>query len=50
MSTRETLRSTLMDLLAQEMGESFPTLTEDQDLRESLRSWPGSSALATCST
>ena len=36
MSTRETLRSTLMDLLEQEMGESYPTLTDDQDLRESL--------------
>ena len=36
MSTRETLRSTLMNLLEQEMGESYPTLTDDQDLRESL--------------
>jgi acyl carrier protein len=37
MSTRETLRSTLMDLLEQEMGESYPSLTDDQDLRESLK-------------
>ena len=36
MSTRETLRTTLMNLLEQEMGESYPTLTDDQDLRESL--------------
>src|SRR6516165_8695331 len=37
MSTRETLRTTLTDLLEQEMGESYPTLTDDQDLRESLK-------------
>ncbi len=36
MSTRETLRTTLMNLLEQEMGESYPMLTDDQDLRESL--------------
>jgi acyl carrier protein len=36
MSTRESLRTTLMNLLEQEMGESYPTLTDDQDLRESL--------------
>src|ERR1700728_993047 len=36
MSTRETLRTTLMTLLEQEMGESYPLLTDDQDLRESL--------------
>jgi acyl carrier protein len=36
MSTRETLRTTLMTLLEQEMGESYPMLTDDQDLRESL--------------
>jgi acyl carrier protein len=36
MSTRETLRTTLMSLLEQEMGESYPSLTDDQDLRESL--------------
>ncbi len=36
MSNRETLRTTLMDLLEQEMGESYPALTDDQDLRESL--------------
>ncbi len=37
MSSRETLRQTLTDLLEQEMGESYPSLTDDQDLRESLR-------------
>jgi len=36
MSDRETLRTTLTDLLEQEMGESYPTLADDQDLRESL--------------
>jgi acyl carrier protein len=36
MSTRETMRTTLMNLLEQEMGESYPMLTDDQDLRESL--------------
>lgn len=36
MSTRETLRATLLNLLEEEMGESFPSLTDDQDLRESL--------------
>jgi acyl carrier protein len=36
MSNRETLRTTLMSLLEQEMGESYPALTDDQDLRESL--------------
>lgn len=36
MSSRETLRATLLNLLEEEMGESFPSLTDDQDLRESL--------------
>lgn len=36
MSNRETMRTTLMNLLEQEMGEPCPTLTDDQDLRESL--------------
>jgi acyl carrier protein len=36
MSTRETLRETLLNLLEEEMGEPFPSLTDDQDLRESL--------------
>ncbi len=36
MSTRERLRTTLSNLLVEEMGESYPELTDDQDLRESL--------------
>ena len=36
MSTRETLRARLLNLLEEEMGEPFPDLTEDQDLRESM--------------
>ena len=36
MSSRETLRTTLLGLLEEEMGESFPRLADDQDLRESL--------------
>jgi acyl carrier protein len=36
MSTRETLRATLVSLLEEEMGEPFPSLSDDQDLRESL--------------
>jgi acyl carrier protein len=36
MSTRESLRTTLLSLLEEEMGESYPELTDDQDLRESL--------------
>ena len=36
MSSREELRATLMRLLEEEMGESFPTPSDDQDLRESL--------------
>jgi acyl carrier protein len=30
------LRTTLLNLLEEEMGESYPMLTDDQDLRESL--------------
>jgi acyl carrier protein len=37
MSTRETLRTTLLNLVEEEMGESYPNLSDDQDLRESLR-------------
>jgi acyl carrier protein len=36
MSTREQLRATLLNLLEEEMGEPYPLLTDDQDLRESL--------------
>jgi acyl carrier protein len=36
MSGREALRSTLLGLLEEEMGEPFPALADDQDLRESL--------------
>jgi acyl carrier protein len=36
MWTRETLRTTLSNLLEEEMGQSYPDLTDDQDLRESL--------------
>jgi acyl carrier protein len=36
MSGREALRSTLLGLLEVEMGEPFPGLADDQDLRESL--------------
>jgi acyl carrier protein len=36
MSLRENLRETLFNLLEEEMGESYPQLTDDQDLRESL--------------
>ena len=36
MLTRERLRTTLLHLLEEEMGESYPELTDDQDLRESL--------------
>lgn len=36
MSSRETLRTTLLQLLEEEMGESYPVLSDDQDLRESL--------------
>ncbi|MHB1560442.1 MAG: acyl carrier protein [Isosphaeraceae bacterium] len=36
MSTRETMRTTLMNLLEQEMGEPCPMLSDEQNLRESL--------------
>ena len=36
MSTRETLRTTLLNLLEEEMGESVQLPEDDQDLRESL--------------
>ncbi len=36
MSARETLRSTLVNLLEEEMGESFSLPQDDQDLRETL--------------
>ena len=36
MSTRERLRTTLLQMLEEEMGESYPELTDDQDLRETL--------------
>jgi acyl carrier protein len=36
MSTREQLRARLLNLLEEEMGEPYPLLTDDQDLRESL--------------
>jgi acyl carrier protein len=36
MSARETLRTTLVNLLDEEMGEKYPMLEDDQDLRESL--------------
>jgi acyl carrier protein len=36
MSARETLRTTLMTLLEEEMGETYPLLQDDQDLRETL--------------
>jgi acyl carrier protein len=36
MWTRETLRTTLSSLLEEEMGQSYPELSDDQDLRESL--------------
>jgi acyl carrier protein len=36
MITRETLRTTLLNLLEEEMGESYPSLTDEQDIRESL--------------
>jgi acyl carrier protein len=37
MSTRQQLRTTLLTLLEEEMGESYPALADDQDLRESLK-------------
>jgi acyl carrier protein len=36
MSARETLRTTLLNLLEEEMGEKYPLLQDDQDLRETL--------------
>jgi acyl carrier protein len=36
MSARETLRTTLLNLLEEEMGESFALPQDDQDLRETL--------------
>ncbi len=36
MTSREALRSTLLSLLEDEMGETYPALDDDQDLRESL--------------
>ena len=36
MSARETLRSKLLSLLEEEMGESFELPQDDQDLRETL--------------
>jgi acyl carrier protein len=36
MTSREALRSTLLNLLEDEMGETYPALDDDQDLRESL--------------
>jgi acyl carrier protein len=36
MSARETLRTTLVTLLEEEMGEKYPLPQDDQDLRESL--------------
>jgi acyl carrier protein len=36
MSARETLRTTLLRLLDEEMGESFALPQDDQDLRETL--------------
>ena len=36
MSTREQLRARLLNLLEEEMGEPYPLLADDQDLRESL--------------
>jgi acyl carrier protein len=36
MSAKETLRTTLLNLLEEEMGEKYPLLQDDQDLRETL--------------
>ena len=36
MSVREMLRTTLVNLLEEEMGEKYPPPQDDQDLRESL--------------
>jgi len=37
MSVRETLRTTLVNLLEEEMGEKYPLPQDDQELRSSLR-------------
>jgi acyl carrier protein len=37
MSVRETLRTTLVNLLEEEMGESYPLPKDDEDLRSSLK-------------
>ncbi len=37
MSVRETLRNTLVNLLEEEMGETYPPPRDDQELRSSLR-------------
>jgi acyl carrier protein len=36
MSARETLRSTLLNLLEEEMGQSYALPRDDQDLREAM--------------
>ncbi len=36
MMSRESLRTTLLGLLEEEMGEPVPALSDDQDLREGL--------------
>jgi acyl carrier protein len=37
MSVRETLRTTLVNLLEEEMGETYPLPEDDQELRSSLK-------------
>jgi acyl carrier protein len=37
MSVRETLRTTLVNLLEEEMGEKYPLPEDDQELRSSLK-------------
>jgi acyl carrier protein len=37
MSVRETLRTTLVNLLEEEMGETYPLPKDDQELRSSLK-------------
>jgi acyl carrier protein len=37
MSVRETLRTTLVNLLEEEMGETYPLPRDDQELRSSLK-------------
>ena len=36
MESRETLRSTLVNLLEEEMGEPYPALDDEQEIREGL--------------